>query len=101
MKFNCLDIESATAFEWNAGNIEKNEIKHKVKWNLIEELFFNEPLLIAEDVKHSQYECRCFALGQTDEGMLLYVAFTLRAKKIRVISVRPMNKKERRIYEGA
>ncbi|WP_456391761.1 BrnT family toxin [Nitratifractor sp.] len=99
--FECLELEKITGFEWDEGNILKNELKHGLFYKEIEEVFFNEPLLLTEDRKHSQKECRCFALGQTDAGKRVLVVFTLRDQKIRVISARPMSKKERRIYEQA
>ncbi len=101
MSFDCLDVESIVGFEWDEGNIHKNEKKHGLKWTAIEEVFFNEPLLIVEDFKHSQHECRCVALGKNDFNDLLTVVFTLRDKYIRVIAARIMSKKERSIYESA
>ena len=101
MHFPCLNIEDVSGFEWDEGNRDKNEKKHGIKWQLIEEVFFNEPLILLEDSKHSQDECRCFALGQTNDGFLLFVVFTKRVGKIRVISARMMNKRERKIYEEA
>ena len=100
MEFECLDIENTIGFDWDDGNIFKNEKKHHLKWQLIEEVFFNEPLLIFEDPKHSNSECRCFALGKTDGDDKLFIVFTKRVDKIRVISARPMNKKERLAYEN-
>ncbi len=99
MDYECLNIDDITGFEWDNGNIDKNEKKHGLKWQLIEEIFFNEPLLMFEDTKHSLAECRCFALGKTDDNLRLFVVFTIRAGRIRVISARKMNKKERCIYE--
>ena len=66
-----------------------------------EQVFFNEPLLLIADMKHSQGELRFHALGQTDDGRTLHITFTLRisGEKIRVISARDMHKKERAIYE--
>lgn len=68
-----------------------------------EEIFFNQPLVIAEDVKHSQQETRFHALGRTDEWRLLHVTFTMRLNHslIHVISARDMNRKEQEIYEQA
>ena len=62
---------------------------------------FNAPLLLLEDVKHSNQESRFHALGKTDQERLLHIAFTLReaGAKIRVISARDMHRKERVIYE--
>lgn len=100
MEFDCLDIDSVFGFDWDEGNLYKNENKHGVKWQTIEEIFFNNPLLLLEDIKHSGSECRCFALGKTDLGLKLFVVFTKRENKIRVISARVMSKKERSYYES-
>ena len=99
MEFDCLDVDSIVGFEWDDWNIHKNEKKHGLKWTAIEEVFFNEPLLVVEDFKHSIKECRCVALGKNNSGQLITVVFTLRANHIRVISARAMSKKERGIYE--
>ncbi|WP_082877870.1 BrnT family toxin [Methylomonas koyamae] len=65
--------------------------------------FFNAPLLLLADVKHSQQEPRFHALGRTHQDRLLHITFTLRRQNthIRVISARDMHKKERSIYEQA
>jgi len=101
MVFDCLDVEVIVGFDWNEGNIHKNENKHGLKWTAIEEVFFNEPLLVVEDFKHSLHECRCVALGKNNFGDMITVVFTIREKLIRVISARTMSKKERIIYEQA
>jgi len=101
MHYACLNIEDAVSFDWDDGNILKNELKHNLSWQQIEELFFNEPLLLFKDEKHSDdTECRCAALGTIDDGTLITVIFTKRKNKIRVISARPMSKKERSFYEN-
>ena len=64
-----------------------------------EQLFFNEPLLAAKDLLHSKGETRFYALGRTDAGRQLFIAFTIRAKLIRIISARDMTRKELRRYE--
>ena len=101
MEFDCLALESVVGFDWDDGNLYKNEKKHGLKWQEIEEVFFNRPLLVNEDKKHSEKEERCFALGVTNSGKRVYVVFTKRGDRIRVISARLMNKKERSIYEKA
>lgn len=60
--------------------------------------FFNEPLIVTKDEPHSIVEVRYFVLGKTDKERLLFIIFTIRGKKIRIISARDMSKKERRIY---
>jgi len=91
-------LNSCTGFEWDEGNAVKNRIRHQVAQSECEQVFFNEPLIVANDVKHSDREKRWFVLGQTDSGRLLFLVFTIRKNMIRVISARDMNKKERRIY---
>ena len=91
-------ILNCIGFDWDKGNIEKNWIRHQVTRNESEQAFFNEPLIIAEDMKHSQYEKRWYLLGKTDTGRLLFIVFTIRKDLIRVISARDMNKNEREAY---
>ncbi len=91
-------FKNCTGFDWDEGNSEKNRIIHQVNRNECEQVFFNEPLVIANDEKHSQFEKRWYLLGSTDSRRLLFVVFTIRKNLVRVISVRDMNKKERKIY---
>jgi uncharacterized DUF497 family protein len=95
-----VNLSKITGFEWDDGNARKNE-KHGVSMAEAEQVFFNNPLLLLEDPKHSQAEVRLHALGKTDEERLLHITFTLRqaGEKIRVISARDMHKKERATYE--
>jgi uncharacterized DUF497 family protein len=95
-----IDLAKITGFEWDDGNARKNE-KHGVSAGESEQVFFNVPLLLLTDRKHSALEARFHALGKTDGGRLLHIAFTLRQvdEKIRVISARDMHRKEREIYE--
>ena len=81
-------------------NKEKNWVKHRVMWKECEEIFTNEPLDIAPDPLHSQKEMRYAALGKTNSGRLLFVVFTTRQGKIRIISARNQDNKERRQYES-
>lgn len=94
-------LQECTGFEWDEGNLEKNRISHKVTAAECEQVFFNLPLVVAEDVTHSQKESRLYALGQTDAGRLLFLIFTMRRKLIRVISARNMSRKERRVYQSS
>lgn len=63
-----------------------------------EDVFFNLPLIIAADAKHSADEKRFFALGRTENNRWLFIAFAVRENLIRVISARDMTKSERRKY---
>jgi uncharacterized protein len=94
-------VAEATGFEWDAGNATKNWTKHTVSQSECEQVFFSAPLVLATDPEHSADEPRYFALGHTDEGRLLLVVFTLRDTLIRVISARPMSRREREVYHDA
>ena len=87
-----------TGFEWNKGNKDKNWVKHKISNAECEQIFFNRPLIVHFDEEHSKTEDRFFALGHTDLGRMLFIVFTIRDTKIRVISARDMSRKERKIY---
>jgi len=87
-------------FDWGGGNAEKNWERHRVMPLEAEQVFFNYPLLAQADEAHSVQERRFFVLGQTDEGRELFVSFTMRVKRIRVISARDMSRQERRIYRS-
>ena len=86
-------------FEWDEGNIDKSYQKHGISPNEAEEIFLDKKLKIEKDVKHSQEEERLIAFGKTNAGKILFVVFMMRDKKIRVISARITNLKERRRYE--
>lgn len=96
-----VNFERIVGFDWDAGNIRKNAHKHDVTQAEAEQLFFNEPLIVVDDLGHSAHEPRHHALGRTDASRLLHVTFTLRRDDtlIRVISARDMSRRERLRYE--
>jgi len=95
------DLAQCTGFEWDAGNAEKNWELHQVSKAECEQVFFNRPIRVAPDEKHSEQEPRRAVLGQTNAGRLLSVVFTIRGALVRVISARDMSRNERRLYEQA
>ena len=96
---NKEDLYYCDGFEWDEGNSEKNWIRHQVSKNECEEVFFNIPLIVADDQKHSDEEKRFYALGRTDRARFLFIVFTIRNNLLRVISARDMNLREERRYE--
>jgi uncharacterized protein len=94
-----FDWSKLIGFDWDEGNKQKNWEKHQVDYRECEEVFFNEPLLISEDMTHSSQEQRYYVLGRSDAGRRLFLVFTIRSNKIRIISARDQSKKERKIYE--
>lgn len=93
-------LQACVGFDWDADNVQKNVFKHDVTPLECEEVFFNEPLIVSQDVTHSEHEPRGFVLGQTSAGRLLFVAFTVRRQLVRVISGRDMSAGERRRYRS-
>jgi uncharacterized DUF497 family protein len=98
-----LDLDRISGFDWDDGNSRKSADKHDVSQAEAESVFFNDPLIVAEDAKHSEAEPRLNALGKTAQSRLLHITFTLRQNgtMIRVISARDMHRKERKAYEQA
>ena len=96
-----LNLAEINGFEWDEGNYAKSWEKHQVSPSECEEVFLNIPLLLHDDTRHSHEESRFYVLGKTSRARLLFIAFTLRNTKIRVISARPMSRKERQIYAQA
>ena len=94
-------LARATGFEWDAGNATKSWSKHQVSQPECEQVFFNAPLVLAADPDHSGAEARFFALGRTDADRRLLLVFTLRGTLVRVISARPMSRREREVYRNA
>lgn len=90
-------VKDIKGFVWDKGNIDKNWRKHRVTDRECEEVFFDENKKIFKDKLHSRGEERFRIVGKTKKGRLLFVVFTIRNKKIRVISARDINRKERRL----
>jgi uncharacterized DUF497 family protein len=94
-----LNFAEIEGFDWDKANIEKNKKKHQVEYWECEQVFFNQPLLLHEDIGHSHHENRFYVLGQSDNKRRLFIAFTVRKHLIRVISARDMSRRERESYE--
>ena len=93
-----MNKSKLVGFDWDIGNERKNWEKHFVAKSECEEVFFNSPLFVIES-ETSGIEQRWFVLGTTDEGRLLFIVFTVRKDKIRIISARDMHRSERKLYE--
>ena len=93
--------EALEGFEWDAGNSEKNWKRHQVTQAECEQIFANLPLVVSVVTETRSGAPRYFALGRTDGGKELAVVFTVRGKRVRVISARPMSRRERKEYAHA
>ena len=88
------------SFDWDQWNLQKNERKHGVSRIEAESVFFDPSYKLYEDAKHSLMKERRYILyGKSLENRILMVGFTLRRKKVRIITARSASKKERKIYE--
>jgi uncharacterized DUF497 family protein len=95
------NFNDLVGFDWDNGNIEKNWKKHNVRAGEIEEIFFNDPLIVLQDDLHSDVEMRYMCLGMTNTTRKLFCVFTIREHKIRPISAREMTPRERKVYENS
>jgi hypothetical protein len=91
-------LEDCIGFDWDDANAHKNWERHQVTPEEAEDVFFNEPLVVRSDIRHSKLEKRYYVLGHTDAGRRLFIVFVVRRKIIRVISARDMNRNETETY---
>ena len=91
--------EEPIQFQWDAGNRDKNWLKHGVTTAECEEAFFDPHKRIVGSALHTGRETRYVLIGQTQTSRLLFVVFTIRGHTVRVISARNLNRRERGLYE--
>lgn len=86
-------------FQWDKGNKDKSWGKHEITNRESEEAFFDKEKRVFKDKLHSNGEERLRIVGKTKRGKLLFIVFTIRRGKIRIISARKINRKEAYLYE--
>ena len=86
-------------FEWDNNKAKSNFNKHGISFEEAVTVFADPYLLFTEDSSHSDREEREWAIGETENGSVLVIIFTMREQKIRIISARKATKKERKRYE--
>ncbi len=85
------------SFEWDERKNKSNIIKHGISFETAAHVFFDEYLLEIYDEDHSDYNEDCYiAIGIVEQ--VLYVVYTDREENIRIISARPAEKDEERLY---
>ena len=93
------ELKDIEGFDWDKGNLYKNSGKHGVINKECEEVFKNIPLFLNHDTEHSSIkEQRYQALGKSNTERYLFISFTIRKNRIRIISARDMSKNERKKY---
>jgi hypothetical protein len=88
------------AFEWDKQKAKINQRKHNISFEEASTVF-DDPLAVNfDDPDHSTGENRYYLIiGLSDQGKFLFVSYTDRDHKIRLISARLVTPKERRYYE--
>jgi hypothetical protein len=86
-------------YEWDAAKAGANRRKHGVGFSVIWDFDWDTSLVVADD-RTDYGEPRWLALGMIGER-LYSLAFTIRGRRIRVISLRAASRKERALYEQA
>ncbi len=84
-------------FEWDEANKIKIRLRHNITTIEAEQAFFSNYSIFSDD-KHSAREKRYQIVGPNNAGQILFIVFTLRNNKIRIISARLASKKERNSY---
>ena len=95
-----LVVRGLKGFECDEANWRKSELEHGVAVAESEEVLLNDPLCQVDE-RHSQHEQRYLALGVTNDRRHLFVAFAVRRNLMRVLSARPMSRRERTSYEDS
>ena len=86
-------------FEWDEANKKKIWLKHKVSVEECEEAFTTEYVFRQPDDLHSHKENRYILISKTKKSRFLFIVYTVRKNKVRVVSARSMHKKEQSFYE--
>ena len=84
-------------FEWDEAKNRTNLAKHHVRFELVE-MFNWDTAVIELDDRADYGEERYLARGHTYDGAGYSIVFTHRGSAVRIISVRPFNKKEETRY---
>ena len=87
-------------FEWDEVKSSSNLPKHGVRFTEAMTIFGDPFEETIPDPAHATVELRFISIGRSETGRLLVVAYTERDGRIRIISAREANPKERRQYES-
>ncbi|HZE63456.1 MAG TPA: BrnT family toxin [Pyrinomonadaceae bacterium] len=89
----------SVGFEWDARKASANLRKHEVSFDEAATVFDDPLARIFDDPNHSLNERREIIIGHSIRERLLLVCFSERPSKIRIMSARPLTRKERKDYE--
>lgn len=86
-------------FEWDLGKAKLNKQRHGIDFKEAETAFDDPFARVGFDPDHSVGERRLILIGHSYRNRLIFVAFTERSGRIRIISSRKATRTERREYE--
>ena len=87
------------AFEGDKQKAKINQRKHNICFEEASTVF-DDPLAVNfDDPDHSTGENRYLIIGLSDQSKFLFVSYTDRDHKIRLISARKANKREKKAYD--
>ena len=86
-------------FEWNRNKATANLSKHSVSFDEAKTVFQDPFYIVFDDPDHSFEEDRCVAIGQSTQDRLLFISYTERENRVRLISARKASPNERELYE--
>lgn len=92
------NMEGAISFEWDEAKRLSNLAKHGVDFESITAAFEDESAFQMTDDRFSYGEDRVIMMARWKDAILTIV-YTVRGERIRLISARRANLKERAIYE--
>lgn len=84
-------------FEWDKRKAASNLLKHRVSFEAACDAFKDPFAMEWEDVRHDDAEPRFILLAEV-KGRILVVVYTWRGEVVRLISARPAEPFERRLY---
>lgn len=86
-------------FEWDWGNVSHLWERHQVRPYEAEEAMKDRNAILGPDEPHSELEVRFSVIGKTRKSRILFLVFTIRSGRIRVLHARDVKRKEAKIYE--
>ena len=85
-------------FEWHKAKAEANCQTHGISFGLARTVFRDPFALELLDDREDYGEDRFLMIGMAEGGVLVFVAYTVRGERIRIISARRATKDERDEY---
>ncbi len=86
-------------FEWDEEKARLNERRHGITFEEAETAFDDPHARVGYDPDHSLAEHRLILIGHSGYNRLLFISFTERKGRIRIISARKATRNERKGYE--